>query len=100
MACYSVPLGYDAFVTSWCFSNEGTGATAVTFRWRASINGAAARNQSMHTLADELSQCSIVTPPHMFVEKTDIELTGSTATSQGAGGELDFVLIKNTLHGL
>jgi hypothetical protein len=99
-ACYSVPNGYNAFMTHWCISNAGMGATALTLRWRASINGAASRNQSLMPLADATSDCSVIDPPHKFVEKTDIEVTGSDATSQNGAATFGLVLIKNTLSGL
>lgn len=98
-ACYSVPNGYNAFMTNWCFSNEGTGDSAVTFRIRSSINGAAARVQILLDQADEVATCNRLEPPLAFEEKTDIEITGVASSDAGAG-TFDLVLIRNTLTGL
>ena len=99
-ACYTVPLGYNAYMTSWAISNEGTGATTLVTRIRKSTNGATSRTQMKMTLSDGDVHDHHGVFPTVFPEKTDIELTGSGATSQDAAGLFDMVLISNTLSGL
>ncbi|MHC4302076.1 MAG: hypothetical protein ACYS7Y_32840 [Planctomycetota bacterium] len=93
-ACYTVPAGFTAVQTDGCISNLGTGTPAVTFRFRTSVEGAASRTKTKLSVADELSICNSVTPPRVFTEKTDIEVTGA-ATTQAAGATFGLIVIPN-----
>jgi hypothetical protein len=95
-ACYTVPAGYVALMTSKCVSNLGTGTPAVTFRERKSVEGAASRTQERLSMADELTICKEVSPPTLYAEKTDIEITGS-ATTQAAGATFGLILIPEDI---
>jgi len=101
-ACYTVPLGYNALMTDFCFSNvsQAAAGTSVTFRIRKSVAGEAKRNQMMLSLGNEVSQCQALNPPIKFTEKTDIEITGSNATSQSVAATFGLVLVSNTLKGI
>jgi hypothetical protein len=91
-ACYTVPLGFVALMTSTCVSNLGVGTPAATFRTRISVDNAASRTQVKLSLADELTVCSDVRPPKLYREKTDIEITGD-ATTQSAGGTFGLIVL-------
>lgn len=95
-ACYTVPAGFSAALLGWCKSNIRNGgvATAATFRWRKSVEGAASRNQSQISLGNETSQCTDVNPPGLFTEKTDIEIT-ALSTTQAVSGDFGLLLIPN-----
>ena len=101
-ACYTVPAGYNAFLTQFCTTNINTVANAVaTFRLRKAVGGAASRVQELLELAESVYQCTLHDPPIKFGEKTDIELTtDSSANNASASGTFDLVLISNTLSGL
>ena len=77
-ACYTVPAGYHAFITSSCVVNtsEAAAGTAVTFRHRKTPLGGVDRTQLLITLGDETSECSAVDPPTRIESKTDFEVTG------------------------
>lgn len=96
-ACYTVPLGFDAAIGSWCISNVSQAAvgTAVTFRSRGAFAGTAARTQILLSLGDETTQCHVPIPSNVFPETTDIEITGSDATSQSAAGIFGIMLVNN-----
>ena len=99
-SCYTVPAGYNAFMTNNCVSNTTLGgANAIDFRQRKVVEGGASRTQSLSGIAAGDSLCTIVNPPKLFTEKTDIEVTGS-GTTQAATATFGLVLIKNTLSGL
>jgi hypothetical protein len=99
-ACYTVPLGYNALMSSWIVSNEGTGATVLVARIRAAVNGGSSRTKMKMTLTDGDIHHHTMEVPMLFAEKTDIELTGAGATSQDAAGLFDLVLILNRLSGI
>lgn len=97
-ACYTVPAGFTAYISSWCISNVSQAAqgTAVTFRARGTSFGAdAARTQNLLTIGNETTTCTPVNPHNTFPEKTDIEATGSDATSQGAAATFGIFLTRN-----
>ena len=96
-ACYTVPLGFNAASTSWCISNVSQLAvgTAVTFRSRISLNGAGVRTQILLSLGDETTQCHVAVPSNIFPEKTDVEVTGSDASSQSAAVVFGIMLVEN-----
>lgn len=97
-ACYTVPAGFTANITSWCISNVSQLAvgTAVTFRARGTLFGTdAARTQNLLTIGNETTVCTPVIPYNTFPEKTDIEATGSDASNQGAAATFGILLIRN-----
>lgn len=93
--CYTVPLGFTALLTQFCTTNINTPANAVvTFRLRASIEGAASRVQETLELNEATYQCTPHSPPLTFVEKTDIELTSiSSANDSSTTGTFDVLLV-------
>jgi len=101
-ACYTVPAGYNAFLTQLCTSNIATVANAkATFRLRKSVAGAAARVQELYEIGNGTYACTTHSPPVKFSEKTDISITSVMSANNGkASGTFDLVLIKNTLSGL
>jgi hypothetical protein len=101
-ACYTVPNGYNAYLTQYCTSNVNTAANAtMAFRLRRSVEGAASRVTELHEIDENLYQCTEHAPPILFTEKTDIELTSVSSGNDGStSGTFDLVLIKNTLSGL
>lgn len=94
-ACYTVPAGYNALVMNSCISNVTQIAVgdAITFRMRASEEGAAPRTQHLLTLGNEISLCSESIPPIHFDEKTDVEFTGADSASQAVAATFGLILL-------
>jgi len=98
-SCYTVPLGYNAYITNICLANinqVGVGSS-VTFRARRSAGGAAHvhRSQLRFSLGNETSICMPYDPPLVYPEKTDFEITGSDASNQATAATFDLFLMKN-----
>jgi hypothetical protein len=97
-ACYTVPLGHFAALTQFCSSNASA-AGSVRFRLRRSIAGEAPRTSELYPQGNNVYSCTVHTPPAIFEEKTDIELTGvGAAVNNDASGTFDLILLPNTMR--
>ena len=96
-ACYTVPLGFPLAIPEWCLSNvsQSAAGTAVTFRIRTSFNGHSLRTRNLISIGNEQTECSVNLPNQIFDEMTDVEVTGSDASSQASASTFGIVLIKN-----
>lgn len=77
-ACYSVPLGFSAALNQYCASNVSNVGT-IDYRIRRTTDGGAVRTAELLTLDVKTHTCIKHDPPIVFVEKTDIEITGDSA---------------------
>ncbi len=97
-ACYTVPSGYYVLVSTVCLVNSSQAAagTSVTLRQRISDSSGVdvSRTQLLLTLGNETSECVNIIPPIRIDTKTDIEFTGSDATSQAAAVTFGMFLKK------
>lgn len=104
--CYTVPNNYNGFLSHFCTTHVDTAAnTTMSFALRSSVEGAASRVQESYSLLESVTRCFPNTPPHsppiMFGEKTDIELTSTAgAANAAASGTFDLVLIDDKKSGL
>lgn len=97
-ACLTVPLGFSFGMNQDCTSNVTTpGTRSVTYRIRSSTNGGAPLNNEQHQVADGVYRCTPHNPPIVFVEKTDIEITGvSTGADAVVGATFDGILFPSS----
>jgi hypothetical protein len=96
-ACYTVPLGFNALMTSKCMSNTGVGGSdVITYRERKQTDNGPSKTQELLGLGDDLSVCPDIHPPKTYAEKTDIEITGAALT-QAATATFGLILIPNDL---
>ncbi len=98
-ACYTVPLGYSYTLNQFCTANIFNAAgRAIKYRMRASIAGTVARTVELYTLPHGIYACTPHNPPRVFVEKTDVEITGiSSGADAIAGATFDGILFPDSM---
>jgi hypothetical protein len=96
-ACYTIPDGFDGYLTNFCASALAGGAgNPVTFRLRHYGNqGPVNRTQTKWTLANGSRQCQVFDPPVKHEARHMLEITGistGAASNAATSGTFDLFL--------